>query len=155
MARIAIMTDIATTNALRLLQAGDRFRAQIAGEFSSIHGLSVGEFFLMLHLERAPLHRLSRVELAKRMHVSASTVTRMAAPMEKLGLLDRQPDERDARLAFVVLTETGRGRLGEAQATFAKRAERLFQDRWSDDEIETFGALLHRMMMGSPADLTG
>ncbi|MEM1400431.1 MAG: MarR family transcriptional regulator, partial [Pseudomonadota bacterium] len=101
------MTDICTTNALRLLQSADELRAKLSGDFSAVHGLSVNEFFLMMHLERAHLNRLSRVELAKRMHVSASTVTRMARPMEKLGLLGRQADERDARLAFVVLTKAG------------------------------------------------
>ena len=80
------MTDVNTTNALRLLQVADDFRAGLSGEFSAVHGISVNEFFLLLHLERAPANRLSRVEMAKRMHVSASTITRMAAPMEKIGL---------------------------------------------------------------------
>lgn len=149
-----LMEHLHTHSALRLLQSADTFRARLSGEFSSVHGLSVNEFLLLSHLENAPMHRLPRVELAKRMHISASTVTRMVAPMEKIGLVERLADVRDARLAFVVITDTGRERLTEAQATFAKRASYLFDERWSEPEIETFATMLARFMSGSISDLT-
>lgn len=149
-----VMEHIQTINALRLLQSADEFRARLSGEFSSIHGLSVNEFFLLLHLEHAPGNQLSRVELARRMHVSASTVTRMVAPMEKTGMLSREVGARDARLAFVVLADAGRTRLLDAKKTFAKRAEYLFQDRWTDEELAQLSELLFRMVAGTPANLT-
>lgn len=140
------MTDVHTTNALRLLQIADEFRDGLSGEFSAVHGISVNEFMLLLHLERAPANRLSRVEMAKRMHVSASTVTRMAAPMEKLGLVGREVDERDARLVFVVATDAGRKKLLDALATFSRRSGYLFDDRWDDEEINRFSLMLQRLM---------
>lgn len=140
------MTDIPTTNALRLIQAADDFRAGLSGELSAVHGLSVNEFLLLLHLERAPANRLSRVDLARRMHVSASTITRMAAPMEKVGLVGRNDDERDARLVFVVATEAGREKLSQALATFTKRAGYLFDERWDDRELEHFSRMLRRLV---------
>lgn len=143
------MTDLHTTNALRLLQAADDFRAGLAGEFSAVHGISVNEFLMMIHLERSAANRLSRVDLAKRMHVSASTITRMAAPMEKIGLVDREVDERDARLVFVVATNAGREKLSEALATFSKRAGYLFGDRWEDEEMDQFASMLRRLIAGT------
>lgn len=143
------MTDSHTTNALRLLQVADDFRAGLSGELSAVHGISVNEFLLMLHLERSAANRLSRVDLAKRMHVSASTITRMAAPMEKIGLVDREVDERDARLVFVVSTEAGREKLSEALATFSKRAGYLFNDRWEDTEVEQFAKMLRHLSAGT------
>ena len=148
------MDDLYFKNALRLLQSADKVKARLSGEFSSIHGLSVNEFFLLMQLERVTNHRLARVELAKRMHISASTVTRMAAPMEKLGLVSRQADERDARLAFVVLTKAGLDKVKEARATFAKQATYLFQDRWTEDELNLFSDLLHRLVADTPGNLT-
>lgn len=148
------MENISVINALRLLQAADEIRSRLAGEFSAVHGLSVNEFFLLMHLDQAAVNRLSRVELARRMHVSASTVTRMVAPMEKIGMLDRQVDTRDARLAFVVLTNAGRTRLGEARETFAKQAGYVFQDRWDSDELESLSKLLYRLVAGTSANLT-
>ena len=83
------MTDLDVTNTLRLLQSADEIRARLSGGFGAVHGISVNEFFLLKQLERAPENKLPRVELAKRMHVSASPVTRMVAPMEKIGLVDQ------------------------------------------------------------------
>lgn len=151
---ISRMNDIASINALRLLQSADEFRARLAGEFSAVHGLSVNEFFLLMHLDKAPNRRLSRVELAKRMHVSASTVTRMVAPMEKIGVVDREADARDARFAFVTITETGRTKLNEAYATFQKRAGYMFQDRWTEAELNELSELLNRLVAGTAANLT-
>lgn len=139
------MTEQNTKSALRLLQAAEAFRAGLTGEFSAIHGISVNEFLLLLHLERAASNRLPRVELARRMHVSASTITRMTAPMEKIGLLSRETDPRDARLAFVVITKAGQHKLSEVLPTFAKRAGYLFQDRCSEEEIEHLATTLRRI----------
>ena len=148
------MTDIALQSVLRLLQSSQLIEARLAGEISSVHGLSVNEMFLLMQLERAPLRRLPRVELAKRLNTSASTVTRMAAPMEKLGLVSRQSDVRDARLAFVVLTEAGATRVTEARETLAKQATYVFRDRWQPQEIEQLSTLLGRLVAGTPGDLT-
>lgn len=148
------MDDLYIKNTLRLLQSADQIRARLSGDLSSVHGLSVNEVFLLMHLEKAPLHRMSRVELAKRMHVSASTVTRMAAPLEKSGIASRQTDSRDARLAFVVLTDAGLERVGQARVTFAKQAAYIFRDRWTNDDLEHLAGLLHRLTADAPGDLT-
>ncbi|MEP2716989.1 MarR family transcriptional regulator [Pseudophaeobacter sp.] len=148
------MEDLCLKTTLRLLQSADQIRARLSGDFSSVHGLSVNEVFLLMHLERAPLHRLSRIELARRMHISASTITRMAAPLEKIGVVSRQVDSRDARLAFVVLTEVGLEKLGEARATFAKQSGYVFRDRWTEGELEQLSDLLHRLTADAPGDLT-
>lgn len=147
------MTDYSLQSVLRLLQSAQIVEARLAGEFSSIHGLSVNEVFLLMQLEQAPLQRLTRVELAKRLNTSASTVTRMAAPMEKLGLVSRQSDSRDARLAFVVLTKTGKKRVAEARTTLAKQAAYVFRDRWTIKEIDQLSNLLGRLVAGAPGEL--
>lgn len=148
------MDDISSINALRLLQSADEFRARISGEFAAVHGISINEFLLLMHLDKATKNRLSRVELAKRMHVSASTVTRMVAPMEKIGIVAREAGAHDARFAFVAITKAGRTRLNEAQATFAKQAGYAFQNRWEEAELEQLSELLYRLIAGSPATLS-
>ena len=148
------MSDFHLAPVLRLLQSGDALRARLAGEFSAVHGLSVNEMFLLMQLEQAAKHRLSRVELARRLHMSASTVTRMAAPMEKLGLVGRQADERDARLAFVVLTKAGLQKVADARETFADQAAMVFRDRWAKEDIEQLSELLGRLVTDAPGSLT-
>jgi DNA-binding MarR family transcriptional regulator len=110
-----------------------------------VHGLGLKEALFLMHLRQAPMLRLTRVDLAKRLHISASTVTRMAVPMEKLGLVARQPDPRDARLAYVVLTETGLAVVTDARATFERLATEVFRDRWTEQEIASLAALLGRL----------
>ena len=148
------MENIYAINALRLIQSADEIKARLAGEFSAVHGLSVNEFFLLMHLDKATLNRLSRVALARRMHVSASTVTRMVAPMEKLGMVTRQVDARDARLALVVLTDAGRTKLNEARSTFVRQAGYVFGDRWDKTELDRLSELLYRLVIGTSANLT-
>ncbi|KAJ54865.1 transcriptional regulator, MarR family protein [Actibacterium mucosum KCTC 23349] len=148
------MENVSSINALRLLQAADEFRSRLAGEFSAVHGISVNEFVLLMHLDNATSKRLSRVELAGRMHVSASTVTRMVAPMEKIGMVAREVDPRDARIAFVAITEAGQTRLDEARPTFAKQAGYAFRDRWEEGELQQLSELLGRLIPPAAADLS-
>ena len=148
------MIRLSSTNALRLLQAADELRARLAGEFAAVHGLSVNEYFLLMHLQHASSRRLARVELARRMYVSASTVTRMVAPLEKTGIVAREVDERDARFAFVGITDAGQTKLAEARETFEKQAAYFFQDRWQDEELAQLSELLGRLVAHSSGHLS-
>jgi DNA-binding MarR family transcriptional regulator len=139
---------------LNLLRANARLEERFSGELGSVHGLALKEVLLLMHLDRAPLKRLSRVDLAKRLHVSPSTVTRMTVPLEKLGCLGREADPRDARLAYVVLTEAGQRLVGEARTTLERMAADLFRDRWTKSEISTLANLLGRLTAGQPGDLS-
>jgi DNA-binding MarR family transcriptional regulator len=134
-----------------------RTHAVIADRFDrglgSIHGLGLNDTLLLMHLERAPLSRLSRVELARRLSVSPSTVTRMTAPLEKIGMVGREANPRDARLAYVTLTEAGQRTIGDARASLERMAAGVFRDRWSDDEIATLASLLSRLTAGQPGEL--
>ena len=107
-----------------------------------------------MQLERAPQRRLSRVDLAKRLNVSPSSVTRMTAPLEKLGRVGREADPRDARLAYVVLTEPGARLVAEARTTLERMAADTFRDRWSKTDIATLAELLGRLTASQPGDLS-
>ena len=149
------MNDLPYIATLRLLQCADQIRARLAGEFASVHGLSVNEFLFLLHLEQAPLHRLARVELAKRLHVSASTVTRMAAPMEKTGFVSRQADKRDARLSFVCTdTAWAQNNRRGARNVCENKLAICFQDRWNEQDVKRLSDLIYRLVANNPGDLT-
>jgi len=147
------MSKAPFTTVINLLRAQALIQERFAGELGSVHGLALNEALLLMHLERAPLRRLTRVDLAKRLHASPSTVTRMAAPMEKIGLVARQSDPRDARLAYVALTEAGLTLVGDMRKTLERRSAELFRDRWSDGEIASLGKLLGRLTAGELGDL--
>jgi len=72
----------------------------------------------------------------------------MAIPVEKPGLIGRESDDRDARLAHVVLTEVGQRVVADATATFGRMAAEVFRDRWTREEIDTLADLLGRIGAG-------
>jgi DNA-binding MarR family transcriptional regulator len=147
------MSDSSFAAAIHLLRAHAYVAARFGRGLGSIHGLGLNEALLLMHLDGAPLRRLTRVDLAQRLSVSPSTVTRITAPMEKIGLVGRQSNPRDARLAYVVLTEAGRRAIADARATLEQMAAGVFRDRWSAQEITTLATLLGRLTSGLPGDL--
>lgn len=147
------MSNPSLVSVLALLRAQARIEEQFGPALGSVHGLALKELLLLMNLEQAPRTRLSRIDLARRLHVSASTVTRMTAPLEKLGVVGREADARDARLAYVVLTPAGQKLVGNARTTLERMAADLFKDRWSRQEIATLAELLGRLTAGLPGDL--
>jgi DNA-binding MarR family transcriptional regulator len=138
---------------LQLQRAQSYLESRFAAELGSVHGLALNELLLMMYLEHAPQARLRRVDLAARLHLTQSSVTRMVAPMEKTGLVLRESDPRDARVAYVVLTGAGRRRVREAMKTLESLSGEVFADRWTEREIGTLGELLGRLTASLPGQL--
>ena len=104
------MDDMLTTSAdfcLRLARANAVLVRRFDNALGSHHGLSYSDFQLLNHVARAPGGRLRRVDLAERVGLTASGVTRTLLPLEKIGLITRQADPRDARVGFAVITNAG------------------------------------------------
>lgn len=72
------------------------------------HGLGFSEFSILLILNYTPGHKIRRVDLAEKIGLTAAGVTRMLIPLEKIGLVQRETYERDARKSYVSLTDTGK-----------------------------------------------
>lgn len=148
------MTDTSLTAVLRLLRAQAFIEARIDPGLGAIHGLALRELMFLMQLDQAPGQRLRRVDLAERLNVSQSTVTRMSLPLEKLGFVKREADPRDARVGYVVLTKAGRQRVADARELLEGAAVKLFRDRWTDKEIATLASLLGRFTAALPGDIT-
>jgi DNA-binding MarR family transcriptional regulator len=110
----------------------------------SLHGISLSDLALLRELRAADGGKLRRSELAQRLGITPSGVARQVAPLERMGLVARESHERDARLALVVLTETGTRIVDEALATADAAADRAFAARWSTAERDQLAALLAR-----------
>lgn len=81
--------------------------------------------------------------LAAGMGIDSSTVTRQVAPLVDTGLVKRTSHPEDGRAVVLQLSPRGQARLGEVRAS---RRELMSQvtDEWSEDERDTFCALLTR-----------
>jgi len=93
---------------------------------------------------------MRRVDLAAALAISQSSVTRMAIPLEKIGLVARDADPRDGRVAYVVLTDTGSERTREAKITLAELSASVFSEKFSAAEIKTLASLLGRLSFLGP-----
>ena len=100
--------------ALRLARAQATLMRRLDQVLGGYHGISFNDFMLLHYLRRAPGGRLRRVDLAERQGLTASGVTRTLLPLEKIGLVERQHDPRDARVAYAAITPTGRELLDNA-----------------------------------------
>jgi DNA-binding MarR family transcriptional regulator len=108
----------------------------------SQHGISLADLAILRELSSAPDGKLRRSELAQRLGVTPSGVARQLGPLERIGLVDRESHERDARLALVVLTDAGTRVAAEALETAEYAAERALAARWNDAERDRLAKLL-------------
>ncbi|NHA04470.1 MarR family transcriptional regulator [Mucilaginibacter sp. HC2] len=104
-----------------------RFDAQLSG-----YGLGFNDFVILYHLSQAPHEKMRRVDLADKIGFTASGITRMLAPMEKIGLVSRESNERDARVSYVVLAPGGKRLLEES----VKTAEHVALDIFPKSKIK-------------------
>jgi DNA-binding MarR family transcriptional regulator len=86
-------------------------------ELGAIHGLGLSDFAALHALADAAGGRLRRVDLARRLALTPSAVTRLLGPLERRGIVAREEGGHDARATFAVLTRSGKNLAKDASAT--------------------------------------
>ncbi|MEU9351264.1 MarR family transcriptional regulator [Streptomyces griseoloalbus] len=84
-------------------------------------------------------------ELAARLGVEASHITRTVQQLEKSGHATRVPDPDDRRAQRIELTDAGREAIARIRET-GVRGMQVALDHWSPEELRQFAALFHRMV---------
>lgn len=97
-----------------------RFDSKLSG-----HGISLNDFMILYHIGEAPDEKLRRTDLAEKIGLTASGITRMLSPLEKLGLIRREANSRDARVSYVKLAPAGKRILNESITTAEGMAEQI------------------------------
>jgi DNA-binding MarR family transcriptional regulator len=92
-------------------------------ELGATHGLGLSDFAALHHLADAPGGRLRRVDLARRLALTPSGVTRLLGPLERRGIVAREQDGHDARATYALLTRSGKALMRDATATVTAIAE--------------------------------
>lgn len=109
------------------------------------HGLTINDYECLLLLARAGERRMRRVDLAERLILTASGVTRLLDGLEKEGWVDRANCASDRRVTYAVLTDEGYSKLQEASSSHVADLRTYFETRYSHDELEHLAALLGRL----------
>jgi DNA-binding MarR family transcriptional regulator len=99
--------------------------ARADAELGAVHGLGLSDFAALHALAEAPGGRLRRVDLARRLALTPSGVTRLLGPLERRGIVARETGGNDARATYAVLTRSGKTLVKDATATVTAIAETI------------------------------
>ena len=124
-----------------------RFNAELVTE----HGLTLNDYEVLLHLSHAEGQRLRRVDLAERVLLTPSGITRLLEGLERCGYVERASCESDARVTYAQLTDDGEAKLRAAAETHVAGIREFFRGRFSTDEVQALGGLLERLPL-DPAE---
>jgi DNA-binding MarR family transcriptional regulator len=108
-------------------------------------GMPLGWYDVLLQLAEAPERRLRMADLADRVLLSRSGLTRLVDRLQAEGLVTREPYPGDARGLYTVLTPTGMQRLREAAPIHLAGVQAYWLSKFSDRELHDLHMLLGRL----------
>ena len=117
-------------------------------------GLPLSWYDVLLELAAVPGGRLTMGELAQRVVLSRTRVSRIVDELVAAGLVCREDNPDDGRSAFAVLTADGLARYRTAEPHYLASIEREFAGGLSDGELRGVGAALRRVLAQEPVPLS-
>jgi DNA-binding MarR family transcriptional regulator len=128
------------------LVAHAQIRRQLERELQAEQSLGLGEYEVLLLLARAEDRQLRMSDLADRLVLSRSGVTRLVDRLAADGLVERASCATDRRGAWATLTAAGYDRLRRAAPTHLRGVGEHFLDRIPPAELETLQRTLDRVL---------
>lgn len=122
-----------------LLAVHSSMIARLDAELEREHGLPLSWYEVLLHLAEAPDGSLRMGELADRLFLSRSGLTRLIDRLVKAGLVEREACESDRRGYFARLTEMGRVRFMQARPTHLRGVREHFLSKLGRRDLEALG----------------
>ena len=123
------------------LRTQARLMTQLDRELREEHGLSLADYDVMATLSAEPEHQLRPTDLADRVVISPSTLSRRLDSMEQRGLVERRRCREDARGVHVALTGEGFKALQKAAPSHVDGVRRHFIDRLSRSQLEALAGI--------------
>ena len=124
------------------LRAHARVMRELERELQAEERLALTDYDVLIQLAQAGEHRLRMSELADRLVLSRSGVTRLIDRLVNEGLVERAMCDTDRRGQWAALTDAGVERLRRASPTHLRGVAEHFLDRLGPDDL----AQLERML---------
>ena len=119
--------------------------AQLDEELEREAGISLSAYEVLMNLDYADGNRLRMGELADRLLLSRSGITRLADRLERQGLIARERCADDGRGYFALLTDAGRRKLDAARPDHLDGVRTHFLTRLEPTEIDDLGVIWRRL----------
>jgi DNA-binding MarR family transcriptional regulator len=128
------------------LRAHAQVTRRLEADLLSEHDLSLPTYDVLVQLSEARDRRLRMTELAERVLLSRSGLTRLVDRLERDGLVHRQACPSDARGTHAVLSDAGLDRLRSAWPTHLRGVSDYVTSRLDAGELATLAELLGRLV---------
>lgn len=137
------------------LRAHAQLTRTLEHELMAEHDLPLASYDVLVQLGEAPGRRLRMTELADRVLLSRSGLTRLVDRLEREGLVERAACPGDARGTHAVLTEAGLARLRGAAGTHLRGVAEHVTDRLTPEELDQLEGLMRRLLTDPVAEPAG
>lgn len=137
-------TELAAWRGLLRVHAA-LFKA-LDAELEAAHGVPLSSYEVLIYLRSSPGRRLRMADLAERVLLSRSGMTRLVDRLERDGLLAREQCSDDARGCYATLTSRGESFLEEARPTHLAGVRERFLRHFSPAELELLGECWERVL---------
>lgn len=126
---------------------------RIDADLQAAGGLPLPHYDVLIELFEAEGKRLRMYELAQRVVLSRSSITRLVDQLAKQDMLDREIDPTDRRGSYAVLTEPGETALRQSWPLYRAAILRHFGNFVSEAEAQILVDVFTRMQatLDSPA----
>src|SRR3954453_8406567 len=130
---------------IAFLRSHSAITRELSAQLQREHGLTLNDYEVLLHLSHAEERSMRRVDLAERIVLTASGITRLLEGLEEAGYVCKRHCSSDARVTYAHLTDEGLAKLREAAKTHLRGIDELFLNRYSDPDLVTLAELLGRL----------
>lgn len=127
------------------LRAHAQLTRRLEHELQAEQSMALADYDVLVQLALAGDRRLRMSELADRLLLSRSGITRLVDRLERDGLVERMTCESDRRGQWAALTDAGHQRLRNASPTHLRGVAEHFLDRIPHEELETLRRTLERI----------
>jgi DNA-binding MarR family transcriptional regulator len=132
---ITTLSDTESRAWVGLLHAHASMVKQLDTELVAAHGLSLSAFEVLWRVAAADHGRLRMTELAELVLLSPSGLSRLVDRLEADKMIERVSCPEDGRAINATITELGRTKLAESQATHFEGIRRRFLSNFSEAEV--------------------
>ncbi len=132
----------------RLLRTLGALRRELEARLVAEHGLTISDYEALLALARAADGHMRRIDLAERLALSPSGITRLLEGLERSGFVAKARCPTDQRVTWAVITAAGRETLDDAYRVHEDTMRELVGSRLDRPQLESLVELLERLPGG-------